>query len=241
MKPQKQNIRIAITALVALAIFIAQPFTLAARAAAPDVDLSNEQRSLTGFLGELKRADDLGDTIIGRGRLTAQDKSRLTTEGEGLKRRIADFQNNVRGAIAKLKAAGLWQNLDETVAAKVKGSKLRGFLQQEGGARKLLETVLSRINELRGDIDQSLRDLNAQGGLRPINELDNLAIGSESLFQGHRIVRAGFAPTTSASGGKLFRKVFKCLVSATAFVVASAKNTSPGSVQVAEDSFDSNC
>jgi hypothetical protein len=239
MKIQGLNYRKALTALVALAILVAQNFTFTARAAAPDIDLSNEQRSLSGLLGDLTRLDDLASTLKARGRLTAQDKTRLTSEGENVKRRIVDGTSNIRSAINKLKAAGLWQNLDALVAAKIKSAKLRSFIEQEGGARKLLETAADRINQLRGEIDQSIRDLNAQGGLRPNDEFNSLATGSERLFQGHRILRAGYQP--EPSGGGLFRKVFKCLVSATAFIVASAKNSSAGSVQVAEDAFDQNC
>jgi hypothetical protein len=235
------NTRKAITALTALALLIAQSFSLSARAATPDVDLSNEQRSVSGFLGELTKLDDFAGGLKARGRITAIEKARLKSEGEALKRRIAEFQSNIRGAIAKLKAAGLWQNLDQTVAAKIKGGKLRGYLQQEGGAKKLLESVIDRINELRGDIDKNVRDLDALGSRQPINEIGGLAIGSESLFQGRRLVRAGFSPAPASSGGGLFRKVFKCLVSATAFLLASAKNESAGSVQVAENAFEDNC
>jgi len=239
MKIQGLNYRKAITALVAMAILIAQSLTFTARAAAPDVDLSNEQRSLSGFLSDLTQLDDLASTLKARGRLTATDKTRLTSEGENVKRRIADGISNIRSAINKLKAAGLWQTLDATVAAKIKSAKLRSFIEQEGGARKLLESAIDRINELRGDIDQNIRDLNAQGGLQPINEFNGLANGSESLFQGYRVVRAGYVPEPAPAG--LFKKVFKCVVSATAFIVASAKNTNAGSVQVAEDAFDKNC
>ncbi|HKQ06450.1 MAG TPA: hypothetical protein VJ464_15050 [Blastocatellia bacterium] len=236
MKTQRSNRRTAISALLALALLIAQSFALSTRAAGPDVDLSNEQRNVSSFLNDLSQLDALVSSATGP-QLTPQLRARLATQGDTVKRRIADFQNDIRAAITKLKAAGLYESLDQRALARVRSAKLRSFIQEHGGARKVLESAIVVIAELRGDIDQTLRDLNAHAGAQTINELD-LANGSASQFQGYRVIRAGYHPEPAF--GKL-KQVFKCLVSAGAYLLASSKENNGAAVQTTEEAFDKNC
>ncbi|HXG93697.1 MAG TPA: hypothetical protein VNN73_15235 [Blastocatellia bacterium] len=240
MKRKTLNYRKAIAAVAAFAILVAQGLNLfkASAASAPDVNLSNEERNIKSFLTDLAKLDVSIEQIKLRGRITAQEKSRVATDSESVKRRVADFQSSVRSAIEKLKAAGIFQNLDAIVNAKVKSAKLRDFIAQNGGARRLLETALSRINELKGDIDLAVKALDGQASFELVNPLEDDLTQEWSAFGGRQLINASYSP---APGRGILKKVFKCLVSATAYVIAAAENDSADAVKVAEDSFDEHC
>jgi hypothetical protein len=52
------------------------------------------------------------------------------------------------------------------------------------------------------------------------------------------VIRAGYHPEPAP--GK-FKQVFKCLVSAAAYLLASSKENNGSAVQTTEEAFDKNC
>lgn len=116
-------------------------------AAFTEVDLSSEGRALDAFVNDLitydKRSAELGRKLS----LTrAEFDSHLRT-ADDLKRRVSSVQNALREAIRKLKAAGQWDNLDQTVLARVSDARFQDFVRREGFKRILEEAASGLSND----------------------------------------------------------------------------------------------
>lgn len=93
-------------------------------------DLGDEQRIIARYLNDLvaynKQTQELGK----RARLVSSDLDEVQNRSEDLKRRLSDVQNAVREITRKLKAAGEWDNVDETILARITDARDKSFFQQ---------------------------------------------------------------------------------------------------------------
>lgn len=116
-------------------------------AIAANVDLSSELRQLDDYAKDLSAFDKTFTVVSRKDSLTKNEFDGLQRNAEDLKRRLSGLQNEIGQIIRKLKAAGQWDKLDDTVLAQITDAKVKNQLSQIGFKRLLEETA----SQLSGD------------------------------------------------------------------------------------------
>ena len=113
---------------------------------ASDPDLSSEARTIGTFVDDLHTFDKSFATLNQRTTLTNNEINAVERSNDDLKRRLSNVQNAFQEAIRKLKAAGLWDNLDATVLARVKDPKFQAIARQESFKAALEDLAANTAN-----------------------------------------------------------------------------------------------
>ena len=150
-----------------------------------EADLSSESQTLDSFATDLGKFDKKGGELAKKISLTRAEFAAHEQSANDLKRRVSGIQNALRDAIRKLKAAGQWDNLDQTVLAKISDSRFQTFVRTEG-FKKTLEEAASRLSDDANQISN------------PLDALRNKVLGAvfepgtQSLAS--RAVRVSYTP-----------------------------------------------
>jgi hypothetical protein len=150
---RKSIVAIAIAALI-IVQFVGKSAATASPASAPafvDADLSAESRSLDTYVDELAQFDKKGKDLAKKPSLTRTEFATYERRAEDLKRRLSGVQNTLIQIITKLKAAGQWDNLDQSVLAKISDSRFQDFVRREG-FKKVLEEAASVLSNSANEI-----------------------------------------------------------------------------------------
>ncbi len=154
-----------------------------------DADLSGESRTLDTFVVELGVFDKKGADLAKRASLTRAEFVTYERQGEDLKRRVSGVQNALRQVIDKLKAAGQWDNLDQTLLAKINDSVFQNFVRSEGFKKTLEEVAAGRninVNEIANPVNALRNKVQGQAPGSVFNPTDStLAL---------RAVRVAYTP-----------------------------------------------
>jgi hypothetical protein len=195
---------IAIAVLAAIALLLSANLTTSARAIAgpvADVDLKAESSTLDAFLTDLVKFDKKGVELARKSTLTQSEFVTYEQSASDLRRRVSSVQDAFRQTIAKLKAAGLYDNIDQTVLAGNGSSKFQAIARRDG-FKKTLEEVASGVagaaNEI--SVSDSLR-----GKVRAQVHEPSFEPGNTSLAA--RAIRVGYSV-----GPPMFTANFKCKV-----------------------------
>jgi hypothetical protein len=142
----------AICAVVATILIQVVSTSVATTAASPSVafteaDLSSESRTLDSFVTDLAKFDSKGVELAKKASLTRAEFATQEQSANDLKRRVSGIQNALRDAIRKLKAAGQWDSLDQTVLAKISDPNFQSFVRNEGFKKTLEETASGLSND----------------------------------------------------------------------------------------------
>jgi hypothetical protein len=151
----------AIVTVVAMAIIQVLSTSVATTSASPtialaDADLSAESRTLDAFVTDLVVFDKKNAELRKRASLTRTEFGAHEQSANDLKRRLSAIQDAVRETIRKLKASGQWENLDQTVLAKISDPTSQNFLRTEGGFKKILEDTASGLSNNANQISAPL-------------------------------------------------------------------------------------
>ena len=157
--------------------------------AATSVDLANEDRVITKYFDDLVAFDNQSAELGKRARLVSADLDPLQSKSDDLKRRLSGVQDSVREIVRKLKAANEWNDLDTSIAARIKGGTSNTFLQ-ETSFKQLLEESSNNLTSHANEISTPLDNLRKKLTSRYDNGADV------------QIVRAGYeAPVPFTAGG----------------------------------------
>ena len=196
MKNIRAGYKVSVAACAVLAIVMIQSVGTSIASGPPslasaltDADLNSEERALDAFLIDIGKLDKRRTELGKKSSLTRAEFDSLESTSDGLKRRVAGIQNTLRQVVAKLKASGQWDTIDQTVAARVNDQVFQDFVSRVG-FKKALEDAASRLNsnadEIGAPLDILRNRVKAQvndSGL----ELDNASLAG-------RAVRVGFKP-----------------------------------------------
>ncbi len=120
-------------------------------------DLSAESQTLEKYLGDVIAYDKAFATLSGKNSITRNEFEPLQQTGTLLRTRLSDVQATLKAAIAKLKRANLWDNLDDVTRQRVNDSKFR-LLLSENSFKAALEDLSSgassRGAEITGPLDK---------------------------------------------------------------------------------------
>jgi hypothetical protein len=177
------------------------------------VDLNSEGRILDDFVNDLGRFDKRSAELGRKVSLTADEFSTHQRLADDLRRRVSTVQDALRQIVAKLKGGGQFDNLDQTMLAKVSDPDFQAIVRREG-FKKVLEEAASRLSNSASEV-VSLPDI-----LR--NKVR--ARAADAIFEPGRpalALRAVPVAYTSAAGPS-----FKCRVAFLRVGFTRARNSS---------------
>ncbi|HWP45262.1 MAG TPA: hypothetical protein VNO14_18615 [Blastocatellia bacterium] len=187
-------------------------------AASPvDVDLSSEQRILDEYARSLLAFKGQVAQLKRRQTVSATEFEGANTSANNLKRRWPEARRSVESAIRKLKAAGLWDQLDAIVSARLRDARARSIINQNGGPASWLEQTVSQFinvdSDLFNDLDALRGKVRAEGG----NTFTDVAIPSS----GHRVIAVAYSPAAAPR----FGAGFTCVVFGLRLLIKSVVKT----------------
>ena len=106
-----------------------------------DVDLKSEDDTVSSFVDSLVTLDKKRLELAGRPVVSSDQYELVKGDAEQLKRRLPQVRSAIESSITKLKAANLWDSLDDTTLKGITDSRVRTLLQQNGGARRVLDSL----------------------------------------------------------------------------------------------------
>jgi hypothetical protein len=157
---------------------------------APDVDLRNEQQTISRYADDLIVYENQTTELAKRATLVNTDFDPLQRKSDDLKGRLSGVQNAVREIVRKLKAGNEWDDLDTRAAARITNAKQRSFFQQSSFKQQLEENS----NGLAGQANEIST---------PLDNLRKKLTGRYSAGSEVQIVRAAYAAPVPSSGGSL--------------------------------------
>lgn len=187
-----------------------------------DVDLSSELRLLDSYANDLSAFDKNFTVVSKKDSLTKNEFDGLQRSADDLKRRLSGLQTEIGQIVRKLKAAGQWDKLDDTVLAHIDDARVRNQLSQIG-FKRLLEEASSQLSgdgsEITGPVELLNRKISA--GVHD----SNLDRGDDALSL--RAVPANYRAEP------LFKLSVRCRIAAVragiyGFVQASPVQEAPG-------------
>lgn len=199
---------------------------------ATPVDITNELRTLDAFvegLGKLERKRLELDRKLA---LTTAEFALLQSSADDLKSRVSGVQNALQAIARKLKAANQWNNLDDSVLAKITDSRLQSLVRTLGLRQTLERSASQLLNspaEIHGPIEALRNKVRAQtqpGAFEPTAPALSL-----------RAVRVGYEPTAAVEDGS--RTSLRCRVAGIRFGLSVAVRGSAS--QGAVDAFHCFC
>jgi len=177
------------------------------------VDLRAESATLDSFLADLVRFDKKGVELGKKSSLTQSELVEYEQSANDLKRRVSSVQDAFRQTITKLKAAGLYDNIDQTLLSRISNSKFQAIARRDGFKKTLDEVaagVAGAANEI--NVPDSLR-----AKVRAQVNGPNFDSGNSTLAARQVRVAYSVAPV-------MFTATFKCKVALVRFGFSGATN-----------------
>jgi hypothetical protein len=122
------------------------------------VDLKSESRILDAWVNDLVAYDKQCKRLGLKTSLTRAELEPVQRSSDDLKRRLSSLQSALREAIRKLKAAGQWDKLDATLAAKIRDAKFQSIARQQS-FRQTLEDAATQLGGEAAEISAPLEPL----------------------------------------------------------------------------------
>ena len=177
-----------------------------------DVDLKAESATLDAFLADLVKFDKKGVELGKKSSLTQSELVAYEQAANDLRLRVSSsVQNAFRQTITKLKAAGRYDNIDQTVLSRISNSRFQAIARRDG-FKKTLEEVASGVAGAANDISvpDSLRSKVRAQVREPNFEPRNIALAN-------RAVRVAYSVAPP-----MFTANFKCKVALVRFGISGA-------------------
>jgi len=143
--------------LTAIVTPVALASISAARTSSPpaiafsDVDLNSEGRTLDAFVNDLGKFDKRTAELGKKASLTNDEFSSHQRLADDLRRRVSTVQDALRQIVAKLRAAGQLDDIDQTMLAKVRDPEFQAILRRDG-FKKVLEEAASSLSNGASEI-----------------------------------------------------------------------------------------
>ena len=188
---------IALVAVLAIAFISSMRPSAATTRPVPDVDLRNEQQTISRYADDLIVYENQAAELGKRATLVNTDFDPLQRKSDDLKGRLSLVQNAVRDIVRKLKAANEWDDIDTRAAARIKDARQRAFFQ-DSSFKQLLqdsENIGSQANEISSPLDTLRRKLTSRnhGGaeVQMVRAAFTAPVPFESGSLGCRVGRLG--------------------------------------------------
>lgn len=221
---KKINYRSIATTVFSIAFVLVLSLSMAQDVAAQryltELRPTQEVKGLSQFAANLGEFLKLAESLEGVKIVSPRDFALLEAAGKKVKDGAPNFRQSLDGLIARIKKNNRWDEALEVEILSLLGNrKIKGFFQNNGGARRVLTEALNAYNVIPGEVDQI------------INSFRN----SQSVNSD------GEAFYTKASFAASVRKVrFKCIVLGAAVFgaeLAGADRTAENLDKI----FDKNC
>lgn len=159
------------------------------------INLSSEKQTLESFDDALaaleKNVKDLGK----KASITSQELNSAKSTASNVKSRVSQAQQAFQSVINKLKAAGKLDDPD-SVLPQITHPKAQSIIRENGGTKRILESLASQLSGLSQEVDSLIQPLNskvrADAGERFVDGKDLKA----------RAVRVAYDPAPIARGVK---------------------------------------
>jgi len=155
---------IALVAVLAIAFISSMRPSAATTRPVPDVDLRNEQQTISRYADDLIVYENQAAELGKRATLVNTEVETLQRKSDDLKGRLSLVQNAVRDIVRKLKAANEWDDIDTRAAARIKDARQRAFFQ-DSSFKQLLqdsENIGSQANEISSPLDTLRRKVTSR-------------------------------------------------------------------------------
>lgn len=151
-------------ALVSAAIMLCQILPSAAhKLAAPlAADLTAEKQALSSFSTGLASLETKVAELQKRSSITANELNSIKSSASSLKTKVSPIGQTFQSVINKLKAAGEWENFDNTVLGRVSDPDAQRLFRDAGGPKKVLQDLASQSSGLSTEIDALVQSLNSK-------------------------------------------------------------------------------
>jgi hypothetical protein len=154
--------------LFAFSFAVAPFLTLTQKTLADGIDLKalnaeTEAKALVQYGQLLVQFFNATQEAQKRASVLRADLSKIEGDGQKVKNDASGFRQNLQSLITKLKAANKWNDaLDADISTALGSRRVKGFLGQNGGARRLFESALNEINDISADVDSTVGKVRAK-------------------------------------------------------------------------------
>ncbi|HWP43209.1 MAG TPA: hypothetical protein VNO14_08250 [Blastocatellia bacterium] len=220
----------AIAATMILQVAIASAAVTSPSAPIPALDLSSEARTLDGFVNDIISYDRKGRELAKRQELTRAEFASYEQASNDLRRRLIGVQSALGQIVTKLKAAGQWDTLNETLLERVGDPKFQEFIRRED-FKKLLAEAASSLSSGANQIapSDSLRNkVRSQAEGHDLNPRPSI-LASRVMRVSHR-----FAPP-------VFAKSLRCNLAIFRFGITKGFRISGTPTERSRNAFDCYC
>jgi hypothetical protein len=121
-------------------------------------DVANEQRVITKYFEDFVTYDKQAAVLGKRSTFLLADLEPLQRKSDDLKGGLSGVQNAVREIIKKLKAAGEWNDVDASLAARITDPNEKAFFQGKS-FKRLLEDSADNLSSHRNEVSAPLDNL----------------------------------------------------------------------------------
>ena len=155
---------IALVAVLAIAFISSMRPSAATTRPVPDVDLRNEQQTISRYADDLIVYENQAAELGKRATLVNTDFDPLQRKSDDLKGRLSGVQNAVREIVRKLKAANEWDDIDTRAAARIRDPRQKAFFQDSSFKQLLQESenIGSQANEISSPLDTLRRKVTSR-------------------------------------------------------------------------------
>ena len=162
-------------------------------AVSASVDINAEVRTVDAFADGLGKLEKKRSELARKASVTADEFASLGRLADDLKGRVPAVQSALQEIVRKLKADGQWNDLNETLLAKVQDGQVRSFFQRIG-FKQTLERSASRLLDNATDIHTPIEAL--RGKVKAEAQPGSGQPGSSTLAL--RAVRVAYQPVPTA-------------------------------------------
>ncbi len=212
--------------MIAFAFVAAQFFGFARTANAQRylTEIVSEASAVERFSNDLSKFQSLVLNLKKRTQIRPDEKRQVDDSARGLKNNISSLQRNLRAILDKVKANDI--DVEALVRDKVRNASLLSFIRTNGGAKAVLEKLVSQGNQLAVEIDDAAKDTPPAAGAA--------ALHLENADQ-FNAIPAAYTPGSPALKNGRF---FTCLVKTAAVIITAIRGKQ---LAEAEQSFDATC
>lgn len=152
---------VAIGAVVAMTLASVQSGSrrsAASPATVDDLNLKTENTTMETYLKDYVTYSKECDQLSKKERLLRSEVDGVGRRAEDLKQRLSGVQNAVVEIIRKLKAAGEWNDVDTSLAARITNPNEKAFFQGKG-FKRFLEDSANNLSNQRNEVSAPLDNL----------------------------------------------------------------------------------
>lgn len=133
---------------------------------------SPEAKGLSQFALNLSEFLKFAESLEGAKIVSPRDLAQLEALGKKVKDGAPNFRQSLNGLIAKIKKDNGWnETLDAEILNILGNRRAKGFFQNNGGGRRVLNEALNAYNAILGDVDAIINSFRSQQSVNSDGEV----------------------------------------------------------------------